>query len=314
MPEDIPATALSDWLVEVAGVPQEYHGRLVASLVAILALWALRKIAYQLIIRGNDDVRFHYRWRKNTGYAAAAVGVVIVGRMWFEGVGSLTVYFGLVSAGIAVAMQDPLVNLAGWAFILTRRPFEVGDRIEIGECRGDVIDQRMFMFSLVEVGNWVNADQSTGRVIHIPNGRVFRESMANYSQGFRYIWDEIPVVVTFESDWRKAKELLLEIAARHTEHLSKEAELALREAAERYMIFFNKLTPTVYTSVVDHGVMLTIRYLCEPRRRRNRQQAIWEDALDAFNTTPTIDFAYPTHRIMNDPVPPRRPRSETLTP
>ena len=67
---------------------------------------------------------------------------------------------------------------------------------------------RIFMFTLMEIGNWVDADQSTGRVIHIPNGKVFKEVLANYSKGFQYIWNEIPVLVTFESNWKKAKEIL----------------------------------------------------------------------------------------------------------
>jgi small-conductance mechanosensitive channel len=63
----------------------------------------------------------------------------------------------------------------------------VGDRVQLGEYRGDVIDQRIFMFSLLEIGNWVDADQSTGRVIHLPNGKIFTEVLANYGQGFHYI-------------------------------------------------------------------------------------------------------------------------------
>src|SRR5207247_865051 len=93
-------------------------------------------------------------------------------------------------------------------FILWRRPFEVGDRVQIGPHAGDVIDLGLFQFTLNEIGAWVNADQSTGRIIHVPNGKVFTDPVANYNKGFRYIWNEVPVVVTFESDWRKAKQIL----------------------------------------------------------------------------------------------------------
>ncbi len=152
------------------------------------------------------------------------------------------------------------------------------------------------MFSLMEIGNWVDSDQSTGRVIHVPNGKIFNEVLANYSQGFEYIWNEIPVLVTFESDWRKAKQILSEIAQRHGTHLSGSAANKLREAAKKFMIFYSKLTPVVYTTVKDCGVMLTIRYLCEPRKRRGSEQDIWEDILDAFAAHDDIDFAYPTQR------------------
>jgi small-conductance mechanosensitive channel len=206
---------------------------------------------------------------------------------------------GLVSAGLAIALQGPITNLAGWVFILWRRPFEVGDRVQIGEHIGDVIDVRIFQFTLLELGNWVVADQSTGRILHIPNGKVFSEALANYTKGFEYIWHEIPVVVTFESNWEKAKTILQEIADRHAAHLSEDAAERVRQAARRFMIMYAKLTPIVYTRVEASGVLLTVRYLSEPRRRRSSEHAIWEDILRAFAEHSDIEFAYPTQRFFH---------------
>jgi small-conductance mechanosensitive channel len=291
---------LLHWLGSTLGSSEQFQASLLVSLLAILFLWLMRKIVLVVVFRGIKDVRVQYRWRKISAYIAFGFGVFIIGRIWFAGFQSISTYLGLLSAGLAIALQDPLVNLAGWAFILWRRPFSVGDRIQIGDARGDVIDQRIFMFTLMEIGNWVDSDQSTGRVIHIPNGKVFREVLANYSKGFQYIWNEIPVLVTFESDWQKAKEILLRIGTNHAEHLSKAAEQRLKKAAKKMMIFFTKLTPIVYTSVKDSGVMLTIRYLCEPRRRRSSEQEIWEDILLAFKECDDIDFAYPSQRFYNN--------------
>jgi small-conductance mechanosensitive channel len=134
----------------------------------------------------------------------------------------------------------------------------------------------------------------------VNNGQVFTQSVANFSKGFQYIWNEIAVLVTFESDWEKAKEILAGIATKHGEELSAAAEEKLHEAARRFMIFYSKLTPTVYTSVRDCGVLLTIRYLCDPRRRRTTEQSIWEDILHAFAETDDIDFAYPTQRFYDN--------------
>jgi small-conductance mechanosensitive channel len=163
-----------------------------------------------------------------------------------------------------------------------------------------VIDIRIFQFTLLEIGNWVDADQSTGRVVHIPNGRVFSQSIANYTRGFQYIWNEIPVLVTFESDWEKAKRILTEIAEKHSASHTDAARQQLRQAARKFMIFYSKLTATVYTSVEDSGVLLTIRYLCEARQRRGSGQAIWEEILRRFSTCDDIDFAYPTQRFYDN--------------
>ncbi len=291
---------LTTWIHDFLGLSYGLQTRLLASLIAVLLLVLIHKLVIKLIYRRRKDVRVRYRWRKTSAYITFGVGVILVGQIWFEGVQSLSTYLGLLSAGLAIALKDPLVNLAGWGFIVWRRPFGVGDRIQIGDYKGDVIDQRIFMFTIMEIGNWVDAEQSTGRVIHVPNGKVFNEVLANYSKGFQYIWDEIPVLVTFESNWRKAKDILLQIADRRGASLSKSAEERLRRAARKFMIFYSKLTPTVYTCVKDCGVMLTIRYLCEPRQRRMNAQAIWEDILDEFSKCDDIDFAYPTQRFYHN--------------
>ena len=185
-------------------------------------------------------------------------------------------------------------------FIIWRRPFALGDRIQIGPHAGDVIDVRLFQFTLNEIGNWVQADQSTGRIIHIPNGKVLTEVIANYSEGFQYIWNEIPVLVSFESDWEKAKQLLLEIVRRDSEEIARAAEHSVRETTRKFMIFYTNLTPTVYTSGHDSGVLLTLRYLCEPRQRRVTEQEIWEDILREFAKHDDIDLAYITRRGFNN--------------
>jgi small-conductance mechanosensitive channel len=180
---------------------------------------------------------------------------------------------------------------------MARSPFAIGDRIQIGDHAGDVVDVRVFQFTLLEILNWVNADQSTGRVIHVPNGQLFSEPLVNYSRGIGYIWNEVPVRVTYESDWQKAKTLLLDIAGRHDAQLGPEEQQKLRETPRPYVILYSVLTPTVYTRVEAYSVVLTIRYLCEPRKRRASEHAIWEDILKEFSRQANIEFAYPTTRF-----------------
>jgi small-conductance mechanosensitive channel len=291
--------AVTGWLERTIGLSLTTQQRIASSLAVIAVLWLLRRLVLSVVWRRVSDVRIRYRWRKAVSYVAVPLGFLVVGRIWFEGIGSIATFLGLVSAGIAIALKDILVNLAGWVFILWRRPFEVGDRIQTGEHAGDVIDIRIFQFSLLEIGNWVDADQSTGRITHIPNGRVLTEVIANFSKGFQYIWNEIPVLVTFESNWEKAKAILQRTAETHAAHLTEAAQEQLKEVSRRFLIFYQTLTPTVYTSVVESGVLLTMRYLCSPRERRDTTQAIWEDVLREFAGHDDIDLAYPTQRFFD---------------
>jgi small-conductance mechanosensitive channel len=227
--------------------------------------------------------------------------IILIGSVWIRAIGQFGTFLGLLTAGIAIAMKDPLTNIAGWLFILARKPFGLGDRIQIGNQAGDVIDLRLFQFTLLEIGNWVDADQSTGRIIHIPNGTVFSQTQSNYSAGFKFIWNEIPILLTFESNWQKAKEILQHIAREHGEKLSAEAEKRVLEASKKYMIFYQYLTPIVYTTVKDSGILLTMRYICDPHRRRSSEHEIWEDVLNEFAKHKEIEFAYPTQRFYTRP-------------
>jgi len=290
------------WIEQNLQISPASQARLLATLAIIVVLLVLRRLAVAFVDRRTEEIATQYRWRKGIGYATLVVGIILVGSVWLQNAASLVTYLGLLSAALVIALQDPITNFVGWIFIIWRRPFSVGDRIEIGDHSGDVVDIRFFQFTLMEIRNWVDADQSTGRVLHLPNRRVFSDGVANFSRGFTYIWNEIPVTITFESDWAKAKTILAGIAERHAAHLSEAARERLNEAARRYMITYDKLTPIVYTKVIDIGVTLTLRYLCDPRGRRTSEHAVWEEILAAFAREPDIEFAYPTERIYYHPV------------
>ncbi|MFB3142009.1 MAG: mechanosensitive ion channel family protein [Acidobacteriota bacterium] len=291
---------MGEWLQSVIGLEAETQSRVITSLAIVAVILILRGLVVWIIVRRTEDVRFRYHARKVSGYVSASLALLLLGRIWLTGFQDIGTFLGLVSAGLAIALKDLVASVAGWIYLLWRRPFEVGDRIQIGEHAGDVIDIRLFRFTLIEIGNWVEADQSTGRVILIPNSHILMKAIANYSKGFRYIWNELPVLVTFESNWSKAKAILQKIIDDHSAYLSESAMLSVRKAAQRSMIIYSTLTPKVWTSVAESGVLLTIRYLCDPRKRRGTAETIWEDILTEFGKCDDIDFAYPTmRRYMN---------------
>ncbi len=271
--------------------------RTLESLLILLILLVARRWACRVVDRRVEDSISRFRWRKTLTYLTAVLAIFLIGPVWMAGIRDIATYLGLLSAGVALALRDPLVNLAGWVFILSRHPFQVGDRIEVGDIEGDVIDVQMLSFSMLEIGGWVKAYQSTGRLVHIPNGWVFTRSLYNSSQGFRFVWDEVSVHVTFESDWPHAKALLSGIAELHTLEFSAEAERQMKEQSSSYPISYHTLTPCVYTSVVEHGVCLTLRYLAPVRARRGLAEAIWEDVLQTVAREDRITIAYPTQRI-----------------
>ncbi len=288
---------ISNWLQAYLGIDQTAQQKLLVSLFIVAAFWLIHRVLHASVTHRIVDLERRYQWQKSLGYSFSILGVLAVGLVWIEGVQYAATYLGLVSAGIAITLKDPITNIVAWIFILWRKPFEVGDRIEIGSYAGDVVDQRIFQFSMMEIGNWVDSDQSTGRILHIPNGMIFTNGVANYTHGPDFIWNEIPVLVTFESDWEKAKRVLQEIADSHDISQNQDAAREFETATRKFLLKYDKLTPIVYTNVLDSGILLTIRYLCKPRQRRGTTQAVWEDILRAFSNHADIDLAYPTTRF-----------------
>lgn len=291
---------LIEYIVEHFKFSEDVFLKLILSFVILLILWIVRQLIFSLWWKKIEDIQVKYRVRKIIGYTVFVVAGLLIGRLWFEIFQSLATLIGLISAGIAIALKDIILDVAGWFYLIVKRPFQVGDRIQVGEHAGDVIDVRIFKFTLMEIGNWVDAEQSTGRIIHIPNEFVFNKVLANYGSGFSYIWDEIPILLTFESNYIKAKELFSAMINEYSKDIGRTAHKKVKEAEKHYMIYYKNLTPIVYLSVKQSGVLLTIRYLCQPKKRRPSQDHLWDKILEIINSHNDITLAYPTVRYFDN--------------
>ncbi len=296
--------AMRDWIEATLGISADVAYRIVATTLTFVVVVVARWIAARWVSRKVTDEDMVFRARKAVTYVATAVFVVVVAWVWLPFLDDLGTFLGLLSAGVAIALADVFLDLAGWLFIMFRRPFKVGDRIEINGTAGDVIDLRAFRFTILEIRNWVDADQSTGRVVHIPNGTLFKHPTANFTEGFFHIWHEIPVLVTFESDWKRTEQLMLQAIAplALSEDVLREQQ-RIGSAGRDYLINYRQLKPAVYVTTKDSGVLLTIRLLVEARTRRSTDDRFWRALLPMIAAEPGIELAYPTGRtVISDPL------------
>ena len=266
---------------------------LVLSTLVLVIIFALRYLVLRAVVPRLADTEVVYRARKLSFYVAVGLLLFFLGWIWTRQLANVGSFIGLLSAGIAIALSDVLKNVAGWVLIVFRRPFKVGDRIEVGADAGDVIDIGVFRFTLMEIRNWVDADQTTGRILHVPNATVFSEPLANYNEGFPYIWVEIPVTVTFESDWQHAQDMVARIIQLHT----LDPDQVAASSRDRYVSLHRNLAPAVYVDVIDYGVTVTGRLLVPPRSRRLVTSKIWQDLLRTISAAPDVELAYPTTRF-----------------
>lgn len=287
----------SQWIYDTVGIGHSLQYKIIATVIIISIMYLFRKILLHFFLRKIEDIKSRYNWEKSSSYVSYVLLIVIIIPIWFQELHAFGTFFGLMAAGLAIVLKEPILNFFGWMFILFKKPFDMGDRIQIGDSEGDILDIGFFDFTLLEIKNWVDADQSTGRIIHIPNGLVFTKPVMNYNQAMDFIWHEIPVMITFESNWKKAKEILLAVEETKLKPLVNDAKPQFEDAKKRYYVEYANLDPTVYTKIKENGVLLTLRYLCPPKRRRSFEQIAIEEILSQFASHEDIQFAYPTTRF-----------------
>lgn len=232
-----------------------------------------------------DDSDRRYRARKSVtfiGYAATLVMVVTIFR---NNLGGLSVTIGVAGAGVAFALQEVIASFAGWFALTFASFYRPGDRVQLGGIKGDVIDIGLLRTTLMEIGEWVDGDLYTGRIVRIANSFVFKEPVFNYSGDFPFLWDEITVPVRNGSDWEEARTI---IGAALTETVGKYAVEAGQWWPKLVLAFRLEdasLEPTVSMRVTDNWIEFTVRYVVDYRRRRLTRTELFTRLLTDFDAT-----------------------------
>jgi small-conductance mechanosensitive channel len=276
--------------------------KLFYSVVAIAFSYLFfRIILEQLIAKEILESKTRYSFRKTTSLLFLITSFVVILRIWIVNPQALLVAYGLVAAGVAIALQDLFKNFAGGIVIFVSGIYQIGNRIEIGGKSGDIIDISMFYTTMLEIREWVNGDQATGRLTSVPNGLVLSSVVNNYTKDHHFLWDEISVPVTYKSDWKKAMQIMKDIAARETADWAAESRRSLVGLEDKYYLPARPTEPIVFIKLTDNWILLHLRYVVEVRERRICQSRVSELILRVFEKTPAITIASTTVSIVDWP-------------
>ncbi|UJF16070.1 mechanosensitive ion channel family protein [Jeotgalibaca sp. MA1X17-3] len=193
-----------------------------------------------------------------------------------------TTAIGLAGAGVTYALREVIVSIAGWFAILFGDFFETGDRVLLGGIKGDVVDIGVLRTTLMEIGEWVDGDQYTGRIVRVANSYIFNSPVYNYAADFKFLWDEIQIPLRFESDMQLAKIILLEVAKKHTELYNREAAVAWENMKRRYKLENASLENQVYLTFDDNWAEVSLRYVVDYRERRSTKDKLFTEILQRF--------------------------------
>ncbi|HQO77745.1 MAG TPA: mechanosensitive ion channel [Thermodesulfobacteriota bacterium] len=291
-----PNRAVSILGVKLVGFTAENGAKLLLTLVVILIFWllgrTLRAFARSLL-RGRTDERAMFWSNQAIRITLTVLFVIIFVSIWFDDPSRLTTAFGLISAGLAFALQNVITSIAGYFIILRGMLFNVGDRISMGGVRGDVIRLGFTYTTVMEMGQppsvqmadpamWVEARQYTGRVVTITNDKIFDTPVYNYTREFPYLWEEMHVMIPYTADRNRAEQILLQIADRETVQLAEMGSEALKEMERRYLVRASELRPKVYYRITDNWLELTVRFVARTFNIRDLKDAMSRGIVEQF--------------------------------
>jgi small-conductance mechanosensitive channel len=294
--------------------PENGHKLLltVAFIVAVTLLrWLLRGIT-RLVVRGSPEARRGRFWTQQGIRILSAVLLVVgIVSIWLDDPRRLTTAAGLVTAGLAFALQKVITALAGYFVILRGETFTVGDRITMGGVRGDVIALGFLQTTIMEMGQpapvdeskparWVHSRQFTGRIVTVSNSQIFDEPVYNYTRDFPYLWDEIHIPITYQADRKRAEEILLAATIKHAITPEKISEDAVQRMERLYELSRLDLEPRIYWRMTDNWLELAVRFLAETHGVRALKDAIYREILTGFDAA-KIGIASATYDIVGFP-------------
>jgi small-conductance mechanosensitive channel len=270
-----------------------------------LAVVGIALIAYRLI-RNTIKQKIEDTTRRQSARVAvrnvlAVVGFMVIALIWLPTGANLTTALGIVGAGLAIASQEMIGSLAAGVNIALGNIYHIGDRVRVGDVVGDVMDISLMRTTVMEVGEWVKADQYTGRVVTVANRMVWVSPVYNFTQHWGYLWDEITLPITYESDWQRAAEVMLEHGQTYTEELQADAEAKLRKMIDLYPLKDTKVEPTLYLAMTDNWIELTLRFVVDAQERRRVKDKLHRDLLQHIQAEEKIAVASTTIEIVGFP-------------
>jgi small-conductance mechanosensitive channel len=264
----------------------------------IVALWLLRSAALALLGRvdasGDRASRIAFWTRQGVSLVAAALAVIGFVSIWFDDPANLTTAFGLVTAGLAFALQRVVTALAGYFVILRGSTFTVGDRIVMGGVRGDVVALGFFQTTIMEMGQpppvqsadpavWVQSRQFTGRIVTVSNARIFDEAVFNYTRDFPFIWEEMRLPIAYRDDRAKAEQILLEAARKHAVDPGR-LDARLSDRLERHFrVTREDFAPSTYWRLTDNWLEITVRFIAHDHGVRKMKDAMSREVLQRLD-------------------------------
>lgn len=271
-----------NYLSEVTSVDSKYWILIFKTLIFWLIFDIVKRVLIKIFKKINDPKK-EYLYTQKLKLIVVVLKLFIFILLWSKYLKSFITIISFISAAFTIALRDVIQNLFAGIYIKMLKPFNIEDRIEINNYKGDVVNINAMNFELLEVDNTDFTGQSTGVITHIPNSVIFNHPLRNYDKAFKYVWNEIEVNIPLDYDIEKVRKTLYKIISKN-DVIDKVPEIVkkdIEDISTDYRIYYSEYTPIIYCKVMGDYVTYTLRYLVDPRKSRYVLSSIWKHILIA---------------------------------
>ena len=270
-------------------------------IVVLIVLAFLFKMVFKKYIKDHER---YYMINKIINFLNFFIIAIILFVTYIDNVSYFITVLGFASAGIAIALKDWFMSVLGWLVIVVGGSIHVGDRVRCYksgiEYVGDVLDISMLRITILEDVTLTShmTNRRAGRIIFIPNNYIFTEMIANYTHNsLKTVWDGIDIVVTFNSNHKKASYLAKEITRKFSKGYTDITRKQLNKLRNQYSLKNTNVEPRIFTLPEPNGVAISCWYLTNAYATLTLRSTITLEIIDAFNKADDIQIAYPTQTI-----------------
>lgn len=260
--------------------------KLIAIVVAMAVIFLATVVIKRFVImRYVHDSGSKYRVRKFVNFFAYLLLALIALLLFSKQLSGITIFLSVAGAGIAFALQEVIVSIAGFIAIHSSGFYKIGDRVLLGGIKGDVIDIGVLRTTVMEIGDWVKGDQYNGRMVRIANSFVFKEPVFNYSGDFPFLWDEITIPIKHTSDHHFARKVFYDILLEVQGDYSKEALRDWNLMMNKYALENARVDPKIMMMFDANWITFTLRYVVDYKKRRSTKDVLFDRILEAIRAS-----------------------------
>lgn len=274
---------------------------IIVFILIIIFILMIRRVVLNRLYKQFNHSENWYVTRKIAKWLTNFILVLVFVYIFGSNLSGFTTAIGLAGAGVTYALREVIVSFAGWFAIMFGDFFKTGDRVLLGGTKGDVVDIGLLRTTLMEIGEWVEGDQYTGRIVRVANSYIFNSPVYNYTADFKFLWDEVHIPLRFGSNIPLATEIVLNIAEETIGTYNAKAEEEWDNMKRRYRIENASLKPQVFISFDDNWITLSLRYIVDTRKRRAVKDRMFTSMLEQFDQYKgEIELASQTFEIVRD--------------